>query len=598
MSLDGAFLHIVKTELLNKNLINSRVDKIHQPSREEIVIILRANGNTEKLILSVNPISARICLTEQVIENPKSPPMFCMLLRKHLGGGRILDITQDGLERIINFDFLCMNEIGDMVNNRLVIEIMGRASNIILLSKKENEWRVIDSIKRVTDEISSVRRILPNIVYQLPPRSSRLSVLGADYTQVIMALKEYEKEKLDKTLIRVFEGISPIFAREWAYYSAHDTDVIVSEVLENKSCFDRFIFFLNKTTDLLKNSDEIKYKPVIVSDKCGKYYDFCFINVEQYGSERVSVPYPSANALLDSFYESKSAADRLKQRSGNLLKNLLQTYERIARKIETWRQELAECADYDKFRVRGDIINANLYNMEKGQAKLSADDFETGETVVIPLDAKLSPSQNAQKYYSEYRKKINAEKKLKELIIESEQELLYIDSVFDAASRATNESELAEIKEELSQTGYLRKSKQQVSGKKGAKQEKLLPPLKFLSSDGTEILAGRNNLQNDRLTLKTAQPNDIWLHTQNIHGSHIIIKTGGKAITGKTLNEAAAIGAYCSKARSSSRVPVDYTEVRYVKKPAGAKPGMVIFTHNKTLFVTPDAELYNRLKKD
>lgn len=595
MSLDGAFLHIVKTELIYKNLINSRVDKIHQPAREEIVITLRTGGGTEKLLLSANAVSARVCLTAQAQDNPKAPPMFCMLLRKHLSGGKLISITQDGLERILSFDFLCANEIGDMVTVRLTAEIMGRNSNIILMAQKEGEWRVIDSVKRVTDEISSVRRILPNVIYQPPPRENRLSLLTCDGEAALTALSAHSAQKADKALLKTFEGISPLFAREWVYYAVKNTEVTAGEILINKSACDRFVFFMNKIIKTLGSFDTDKPFPCAVSEKSnGKLIDFCFVNIEQYGSEAVIIPYPSANSLLDAFFAKKAEAERLKQRSGDFLKTLMQLYERISRRIETQKAELEDCKERDNFRINGDLISANIYVINKGQSYLEAENYETGENIRIPLDVRLTPAQNAQKYYSDYKKLDTAEKKLTKLISDGADELLYIDSVFDSAARAVSDMELSEIKNELTETGYLRGNKQ-TGGK--VKKDKPLPPLRFVSSDGTTILAGRNNLQNDKLTLKTASPLDIWLHTQNIHGSHVIINCNGDKLSAQTLEEAAMIAAYCSKARNSSRVPVDYTEVRYVKKPAGAKPGMVIFTHNKTLFVTPDEEVYNRLKK-
>lgn len=596
MSLDGAFLHLVKTELKAKNLIGARVDKIHQPSRDEIVLHLRAQGGTSRLLFSANPMSARVCLTESPAENPKTPPMFCMLLRKHLGGGRLEEIAQDGLERILSLDFLCMNEIGDMVTNRLVIEIMGRSSNIMLLTRSDAGWRVIDSIKRVTDEVSSVRRVLPNITYELPPRPERLLITSCGNDEVVAALAEHRHERLHKALLKIFEGISPIFARECAYYAARDVDIAAGDVLDKPSALDRLLFFITRAREALSGGTA---RPVLVSSpvegRAGKPLDFCFVPVEQYGGEMLVTPYDSASALLDAFFSSRSAADRMKQRSGELLKRLVNTYERILRKTELQKQELQACREREQFRVRGDLINANIYRIEKGQKSVTVDNYFTGGQETIELDARLTPAQNAQKYFSEYKKRYTAEKMLTTLIAEAEKELIYVDSVFDAVSRASGDSELEEIRRELVETGYLR-GRSSPKGKKGEKQPKSLPPLRFVSSSGIEILVGRNNRQNDTLTLKTARPDDIWLHTQNIAGSHVIVCHADP--DDATLTEAAQLAAYCSKARDSSRVPVDCTAVRYVKKPHGAKPGMVIFTNNKTLFVTPDENLYKTLKKE
>lgn len=579
MSLDGAFLHIVKNELMP--LIGSRVDKVYQPSREEIVISLRTlRDGAKKLILSANSVSARVNITSAAFENPAQPPMLCMLMRKHLGSGRLTDIRQDGLERILYLDFECTNEIGDIVTNTLIAEIMGRHSNIILV----RDGRVIDSVKRVTDDISSVRRILPNIVYETPPRSERLDLLEVSPEEVLSAI-EGSTERLSKKLTAVLEGVSPIFARECAYYCAKDVDAVCNELSE--SARDRLRFILAKAKKALNGEAEF----TVVSELSGKKKDFCFINIEQYSTGMLTSHCDSANELLDSFFAAADRSERTKQRAHDLLKLLMNAYERVSRKIELQKKELAECSEREVFRVCGDLINANIYRLEKGMTKAELEDFYTGEMRVITLDARLTPAQNAQKYYNEYRKLDTAEKMLTELIAKGQQELVYIDSVFDAVSRTDSEADLAEIRRELREQGYLRGGV-----RPDEKVKKQSEPLKFRSTDGFEILVGRNNVQNDRLTLKTAKAADIWLHTQGIAGSHVIIRTEGQEVPEQTLYEAAMLAAYHSKGRESSQVPVDHVAIKFVKKPAGAKPGMVIFTNNRTLFVAPDEALVSSLK--
>ncbi len=578
MSLDGAFLHIVKTEL--QMLIGSRVDKVYQPSREELVISLRTlRDGAKKLILSANSVSARVNLTEAAFENPQQPPMLCMLMRKHLGGGRLTAIRQDGLERILYFDFECTNEIGDIVTNTLIAEIMGRHSNIILV----RDGRVIDSVKRVTDDISSVRRVLPNIPYETPPRSDRLNLLEVTPEQVLEAVAD-SSERLAKKLTSVLEGISPIFARECAYYAAKDVDAVCSELSD--SAKDRLKFILLKAKKALNGEAEF----TIVSDLNGSKKDFCFINVEQYATGMLVSHCENANTLLDSFFAAAGRTERTKQRAHDLLKLLMNSYERVSRKLELQKKELSECGEREVFRVCGDLINANIYRLEKGMTKCTLEDFFTGEAREIQLDARLTPAQNAQKYYNEYRKLDTAEKMLTDLIAKGQQELIYIDSVFDAVSRTESEADLAEIRRELREQGYLRGGV-----RADEKVKKLSQPLQYRSTEGFDILVGRNNRQNDQLTLKTAKATDIWLHTQGIPGSHVIIRCEGKIPSEQTLYEAAMLAAYHSKGRASSQVPVDYTAVKFVKKPAGGKPGMVTFTNNKTLFVAPDEELVNSL---
>ncbi len=579
MSLDGAFLHIVKNEL--SPLIGSRVDKVYQPSREELVLSLRTfRDGTKKLIFSANSMSARVNLTEAAFENPQQPPMLCMLMRKHLGGGRLTAIRQDGLERIIYFDFECTNEIGDIVTNTLIAEIMGRHSNIILV----RDGRVVDSIKRVTDDISSVRRVLPNIEYETPPREERLCLLDCSADDVLNAIED-SPERLSKKLTSVLEGVSPIFARECTYYAAKDVDAVCAELSD--SARDRLRFVLNKAKKALLGEAEF----TVVSDLNGRKKDFCFINIEQYSTGMLISHCDSANALLDSFFAAAGKTERTKQRAHDLLKLLMNAYERVSRKLELQKKELSDCSEREVFRVCGDMINANIYRLEKGMTKCTLEDFYTGEPREIALDSRLTPAQNAQKYYNEYRKLDTAEKKLTELIAKGQQELVYIDSVFDAVSRTESETDLAEIRRELREQGYLKGGV-----RPDEKVKKQSEPLKFRSSEGYEILVGRNNKQNDQLTLKTAKATDIWLHTKEIAGSHVIIRTEGKEAPEQTIFEAAQLAAYHSKARESSQVPVDYTAVKFVKKPAGAKPGMVIFTNNKTLYVAPDEELVNLLK--
>ena len=580
MSLDGAFLHIVCNEL--QPLVGARVDKVYQPSREEIVVSLRTyRDGGKKIVLSANSVSARVNLTTAAFENPQQPPMFCMLLRKHLSGGRLMAIRQDGLERIVSLDFECTNEIGDIVTNSLVAEIMGRHSNIILV----RDGRVIDSVKRITDDISSVRRVLPGIQYEAPPRQDRLCLLDAEPQQVLDAIAD-SPERLCKKLSAVLEGVSPILTREMAWYSAKDVDAACNALSD--SAKDRLRFILGRVKSAVSGGECCF---TVVSEPGGRKKDFCFINIEQYSTSMVISHENSANELLDGFFASQDRTERTRQRAHDLLKLLMNSYERVSRKLELQKKELAECSEREVFRVRGDLINANIWRLEKGQSKAVLEDFTTGEPVEIQLDPRLTPAQNAQKYYTEYRKLDTAEKKLTELIAKGQQELVYIDSVFDAASRTDSESDLAEIRRELRDQGYLKGGV-----RADEKVKKTSDPLHFRSSEGFEILVGRNNRQNDQLTLKTAKATDIWLHTQGIAGSHVIIRTDGRQPGEQTLFEAAQLAAFHSKGRSGSGVPVDYVAVKFVKKPAGAKPGMVIFTNNRTLYVTPDENLVNSLK--
>ncbi|MCL1831552.1 MAG: NFACT family protein [Oscillospiraceae bacterium] len=555
MSLDGAFLHIVKNEIAAALPIGARIDKIGQPSRDEVVLAFRVEGQTRRLLLSANASSARVNLTESAQENPPTPSLFCIVLRKHIGNGRLTAITQDGLERVLCFDFVGSNEIGDTVRNRLIIEVMGRVSNIILMNI--DSGKIIDAVKRVTDDISKTRLVLPNLPYVPPPRDlTRQCLLDCDVDAVQWACD-------DKTLIKQLEGVSPIFVREAAYVGV--------------------AAFLRQAQAVLRGAEPTV---TLVSDHDGNPKDFCFMPVTQYGDEMRTETYDTANALLDSFFDAKSQAQRVKQRSGNIMKTLSNAYERLLRKIENRRLELNECAGKERFRIYGDLINANIYKLSKGDTVLECQDYETGQDVQIELDVRLTPPQNAQKYYAQYRKLTTAEKILQKFLDESAAELAYLDSVIDAASRAVTESEINAIKDEV-RAMRGKKPDSTSNNKKKSLKSKPLPPIRFTAADGTEILVGRNNKQNDELTFKTARADDIWLHTKDIAGSHVILRCSGSVASPETLTEAAVIAARHSKGSESGRVPVDYTAVRYVKKPSGSKPGFVIFTHNKTLYVNP-----------
>lgn len=582
MALDGVFLNAVKKEL-SSVLMGGRVDKIYQPSREEVVFQIRTRDGNVRLLISTSAGTARVHITKAEIENPKVPPMFCMLLRKHLGTGRLIDIRQDGLERILYFDFESMNEMGDMAKLTLAVEIMGRHSNLIIIN---SDGKVIDSIKRVGEDMSSVRLVLPGITYSLPPRDKKLSLLDFLREEFFGSLSNFEKLELSKGIMKVLEGISPVFAREAAFFTGRGKEVFIEEMSEDLK--DRLSFYLNEASKLL-NAQSNKY--TVIMDKDGTLKDFCFAEINQYGNLMYTKQFATACELLDYFYSERDLINRMKQRSQDLFKFLINITDRIARRLAVQQQELDESANQELYKKYGDLISANIYRLEKGMESAELEDYYNNNKIVkIPLDKRLSPSQNAQKYYLNYRKADIAEKKLTELVKAGKDELLYIDSVFDALTRATADAEISELRAELCEQGYIKASRQKL------KPPKALPPIKFISSNGYTISVGRNNKQNDKLTLKDSEKYDLWLHTHNITGSHVVIETSGEIPPDKTIEEACIIAAFHSKAKNSTQVPVDYTQIKFVKKPVGAKPGMVIFTNNKTAYVTPDPELIDKLK--
>lgn len=580
MALDGAFLFAVKNEL--KPLIGGRIEKIHQPSREEVIISIRTRQGSKKLYISANAGSARIHITEKNVDNPQTPPMFCMLLRKRLGNGKLLDIRQDGLERILFLDFECVNELGDVVVITLACEIMGRCSNLIIISN----GKIVDSIKRVDSEMSRERMVLPAMSYTLPPKSDRLNFLSSDPEQIVMKLRENGSAELSKALIRVFEGISPVLAREWTFFAGRGTHL---DGNVDGDSLDRLLFVIKRTREQILNGECCF---TVASTKEGMLKDFSFIRLSQFGNLMYTKEIPTACELLDYFYSERDNAVRTKQRANDLFRLLVNLTERTSRRIAVQREELSACADREYYRLCGDLISANMYRIKKGDSTAVVENFydENCPAIEIKLDVRNPPSQNAQHYYSEYKKAVTAEKKLAEQIGRGEEELQYLDSVFDSLTRATSENDIIQLRLELREQGYIKSA----TGR--TKPPKALPPIEYRSSDGFTILVGRNNCQNDKLSLKFAEKTDIWLHTQSITGSHVIIVTDGVTPPDRTLEEASVIASVNSKGRESNLVPVDYCLARYVKKPSGAKPGKVIFTNYKTVFVKPDLELEKSLR--
>lgn len=583
MALDGAFLRQIKKELEDQ-ILDSRVDRVHQISREELVMVLRQRGGNRKLYISAGADSPRIHFTNTSFENPKTPPMFCMLMRKYLSGARVVEIRQIGLDRILHIIFETRNELGDIIQLTAALEIMGRHSNFILI---DENGLVIDSIKRIDETMSSVRPILPGIRYTLPPAQDKLILIDHSPLEIQQRIQQGKDALLSKAILAAVQGVSPIVCREIANYALLGDDKAVSDMSPDN--WDRFRFFLDK---VILAARDFSGTPTCVMDSKKKPTDFSFIDIHQYGGSMFTKTYESYCDLLDDFYTQRSNIQRMRHRSSDLLKILSNHSDRISRKLALQKKELEECANRDTFRIYGDLINANLNNIQKGDRVAKLQNFydENLATIEIPLDVRKSPAQNAQHYYSEYRKADTAEKKLRELIVSGEEEYIYIDSVFDALTRAQTNDELSAIRSELESGGY-------VHQQRGAKKQKeqRLKPKQYCSDDGFTILVGRNNLQNDQLTLKDSRGNDVWFHTKNIPGSHTVVISEGKDVPDSTLHQAAILAAVNSKAAESSQVPVDYTLIKNVKKPKGAKPGMVIYVNYQTAYITPDLELEKRL---
>ncbi|WP_302496271.1 Rqc2 family fibronectin-binding protein [uncultured Flavonifractor sp.] len=572
MPLDALCLTAVAEEL-RRAVVGGKIDKIYQPTRDEIVLFLRGQGENLKLLLSANPGHPRAHLTALNRENPDKPPMFCMLLRKHLLGGRILELNQPPLERILDFKLETIDELGDRVERRLVLEAMGRSANLILL---DGEGRIIDCIRRIDGDLSrGQRQVLPGLFYRLPAPPDKLNPFTLDEDGLRAALDNPMGKETEKLLMDTFTGLSPLIARE-IVFRAGGEEGLVQELL--------------KLQNIVQQNDFTAY--LLMRE--GKPVDFSFLPILQYGPETESIRQDSFSALLDGFYERREAAERVKQRGQDLVKAVTNARDRTARKLANQEKELTATFDREKLREQGDIITSNLHRMEKGMAVLHAQNFydlDYGE-IDIKLDPLLTPQQNAAKYYKDYNKAKKAEEMLTIQIEKGERELEYLNSVLENIRLAEGERDLGEIRQELTDTGYLRRAKT------GAKREKRVAgkPMEFRSTTGLRITVGKNNSQNDQLTTKMAYKSDIWLHTQKIHGSHVILWLEGGEADAQSLTEAAILAATFSQAGDSTRVPVDYTPVKYVKKPAGARPGMVVYTTYQTAVVDPDHELAKRLR--
>ena len=583
MPLDGITINLLKQEL-SGYIIGSRIEKIHQPSKDELVFHLRSREGAYRLLISASANSPRIHLTANAPENPATPPMLCMLFRKHLTGAVITDIRQLGLDRVVFLDLAGTNEIGDAVTFTLCIEIMAKHSNIILVNSEGN---IVDAVKRVDFTQSSVRQILPMFRYEYPPRQGKANLTEIESETAVNLIKNCNGKRLSSAILETLEGVSPLISREIASFTCGG-DIAVSELNE---LYEQRL--LRKLTEIRETLIGGKGIPTMLMRDTVKPYDFTFMDITQYGFAVSSKTFESFSQLLDDFYYEKDRFERTKQRSQTLLKLLSNMSARAARKLQSRQAELEACADKDSLRINAELILANQYRLEKGSLFYDLENFyNNNEPIRISADPALSPSANAQKYFKEYRKAKTAEQMLGELIEQSEQELAYLESVIDSVNRADGYTELAEIRNELHEQGYLKKAKNDKS-----KKPKPMPPMEYVSDDGYTILVGRNNVQNDMLTFKTAAKDDSWFHTQKIPGSHVVVIGNGDIIPELTCRQAAILAAYHSGGRESSQVAVDYTEVRSLKKPVGAKPGKVIYHTYNTMWVTPDRELCERLKK-
>ncbi|MBR7081554.1 MAG: NFACT family protein [Oscillospiraceae bacterium] len=587
MPLDAITLTALKNEL-SESLSGARIDRVQQPENDTLILSVRSRDFSGRLLMCAGSGSARVHFTSARYENPAQPPMFCMLMRKHIEGARILSVRQPPMERLLDFELDAPDALGELHQKHLILELMGRYSNIILT---DADMVIIGCLRNVGSASSEGRMVLPGLVYRLPEQTGKVDITLISEEEIAKALFSSEADKTaDKAVVEAFMGLSPLVCREIVFRACGDTDITLAQAILR----DGGRAIAGELSRLKTMLSEGGFAPHILRDDSGAGRDFSCMEIWQYGDRLRCERRESFSALLDEYYTTRDKAERARQRSQSLMKHAKTLRDRVRRKTELQKKELEKTFERETLRERADIIMANLDAVSRGATVLRAANFYAGgETVEIPLDPAKSPQQNAAKYYKDYRKAKNAGKFLAEQIENGEKELEYLESVIDELCRAETEKDISEIRRELEDAGYIQKQRQ-------SKKEKRIErkPLRFMSSSGYDIYVGRNNTQNDELTLKTAFKGDIWLHAQKIHGSHVVIASDGKEPDDRTINEAAAIAAYFSQARDSGRVPVDYTLVKHVKKPGGAKPGMVTYREQKTVYVTPDAAIIERLKAE
>ena len=573
MALDAILLSALVNELKPK-LEGGRIDKVQQPERDQVIISLRNNGENMRLLINAGAGSGRVQLTNASFENPAEPPMFCMLLRKYLVSGRIEKLTQPDYERLLLVDIITHNELGDTINIRLAVELMGRSANLVLIGA---DGRIIDCLRRMDFGGDAERRMLPGMIYRLPPQQKKPLVFTVDAdSRREMLLASDSGKPLDKRLMDCFSGLSPLICRELAHRAFGDAEML-------PSALDAF----------LESVAAGESTPTLFTFE-GKPKDFSFMSLHQYGTEYTQEIFPGFSELLDAYYSKREKQERQQRRAKELAHNVKNHRDRLAKKLALQKEELKRTEGRDEIRKNAELLTANMYRVKKGDRSLKCEDYyaEGCPEVEIQLDPLKTPQKNAESMFKEYNKLKAAEMHLTKLIAEGETRLDYLNSVLDEIDRSESERDLAEIRRELLETGYVKKQK-------GAKPEKVKKqgPMEFVSSDGFTILVGRSNAMNDELTTKTARRTDYWLHTKNVHGSHVIICCEGMEPSEAAINEAASLAVYYSQGREGGKTAVDYTMVRSVKKPSGAMPGKVIYTDYSTIMAEADEALAEKLRK-
>lgn len=556
MAFDGIVTRAMVRELQDRILLG-KIEKVYQPEADELVFHIHTKNGNVKLLASVGSAHARVCFITENPVNPPAPLAFCMLLRKHLQGGRITEITQKDSERIIEISLETLNELGFTMSKKLIFEIMGKHSNIVLVDIASG--KIIDSIKRVSFDVNRVRQILPGMIYQYPPAQDKIPFLE-------ISAEQLEALPADgKAILRSVGGIAPAFAEELALRAGVQRSGYLSDVLaaiESPNHADARVY-------LDESGAPIDFYPVALSE----LEESC--RVERFGD---------LSSAMEFYFGKKESSNQGRQKSHDLIRSVNALLDKMYLKKKRLSEDLLKAENSEDLRLYGELLTANIHLIQPGMKSVEVTNYYDGSTLTIPLDVKLSPSKNAQHYFKKYGKSKTAIKEKQIQLDENEAEIKYLESVLSFLENTDDVAEIESIRAELVETGYIRRRRQ--AG--GFKEKKYKPvPYRYTLSNGMSVLVGRNNKENDILTFKTAGNKDLWLHTKDIPGSHVIVQSGGAELDEEAVWEAAAIAAYHSKARTSENVPVDYVPIKYVKKPAGAKPGMVIFTNNRTVYVNP-----------
>lgn len=568
MALDGIYLYSLVNDL-QKSIVNSKIDKINQPEKDEIILTFRKERKNLKLLISASARFARIHLTNTAKENPIKAPMYLMVLRKYILGGRITSVTQKDSDRILIMEIENRDELGFDSVYSLIIEIMGRHSNITLVRNRDN--KVMESIKHITPDINSYRVLYPGVNFVYPPSSHKLNPFSVNYEEFTSFINEHSIVFDDKFYSNCFTGISKLLSNDLYYKITENNNS--PEIQEIYNSFKEFMDNINTN---------ISYS--IYTTKSGIIKDFYSLKLNSLEKVFASIQYDDPNELMDAFYENKDKQDRLQNKSTDLQKLIHTNIERCNKKVKILNETLKECSEKESFRIKGDLLTSYIYTIKKGDTECNLLNFyneNEEEYIKIELNSTKTPSENIQYYYKKYNKLKISEEYAKVQLDKNSQEIEYLNSVLTNILNAESYSEIDEIKNELIETGYIRYRK----NNKNSKKNKVSKPHHFISSDGIDIYVGKNNLQNDYLSLKFANKNYLWLHAKDIPGSHVIVCSFD--VPDKTLEEAAIIAGYYSKGKDSSKIPVDYTKVKELKKPNGSKPGMVIYHTNKTLIIDP-----------